>query len=138
MLDLSHPEAASVNDGIHPERCSPSYTSVDRAAEKIVLLVKRTQLTKLDLESAYHMIPVHPANRRLLGIRWKGKVWLDSALFFGLRSAPILFNMMADCLQWILENRCGSSGESSCNIFHYLDNFLFVGPFESTVCSQML
>ena len=112
ILDLSHPEAASVNDGIDPEISSLSYTSVDQAAKKIVLLGKGTQLAKLDLESTYRMIPDLPADRRLLCMRWKGKVWLDTALPFGLRSAPIVFNVMADCLQWIFKNRCGSSRES--------------------------
>ena len=28
-------------------------------------------LTKIDIESAYHIMPVHPEDRNLLGMEWK-------------------------------------------------------------------
>ena len=132
ILDLSHPENYSVNDGIDPELCSLSYTSVDHAAKMIVAQGKGALLAKLDLESAYRMIPVHPVDRPLLGMRWGGKVWLDTTLPFGLRSAPKIFNVMADCLQWIFRNR-GADG-----VIHYLDDYLFVGPPASGACGRAL
>ena len=132
ILDLSHPENYSVNDVIDPELCSLSYTSVDHAARMIVAQGKGALLAKLDLESAYRMIPVHPEDRLLLGMKWKGKIWLDTALPFGLRSAPKIFNVMADCLQWIFRNR-GAEG-----VIHYLDDYLFVGPPASRACGRTL
>ena len=41
---------------------------------------------------------------------------------FGLRSAPKIFNAVADALHWHLE-RCGI-----VNLHHYLDDFILVGP----------
>ena len=132
ILDLSHPEDRSVNDGITPELCSLSYTSVDDAARMVMEEGRGALLAKLDLESAYRMIPVHPADRPLLGMEWKGKVWLDTTLPFGLRSAPKLFNMMADCLQWIFQKH------GIGKVIHYLDDYLFVGPPSSRVCGRAL
>lgn len=100
ILDLSHPDGRSVNDGIDQDLCSLTYSSVDQAAQCVVALGRGAQLAKLDLESAYRMIPIHPDDRHLLGMRWKNKVWIDTALPFGLRSAPKVFNVMADCLHW--------------------------------------
>ena len=40
-------------------------------------------LAKFDLESAYHMVPVHPQDRLLLGMVWKGQRYADGALPFG-------------------------------------------------------
>ena len=45
---------------------------------------------------------------------------MDKCLLFGLRSAPFLFNMVADALEWIL---CYHFHQQHC--FHYLDDFFF-------------
>ena len=47
-----------------------------------------TLLAKIDIKSAYHIIPVHPADRHQLGMSWKGGIYVDTTLPFGLRSAP--------------------------------------------------
>ena len=36
IVDLSHPRKQSVNDGIEPELCSLSYTSVDEAVQRVI------------------------------------------------------------------------------------------------------
>jgi len=47
-----------------------------------------TLLAKVDLEHAYRNIPIHRDDRLLLAMRWRGKLYLDTVLPFGLRSAP--------------------------------------------------
>ena len=47
-------------------------------------------------------------------------MFVDSALPFGLCSAPKFFNAIADALQWLIEQE-GTEG-----ILHYLDDFLIV------------
>ena len=110
ILDLSHPEGRSVNDGIEPELCSLSYSSVDEAVRLIREKGTGAQLAKLDLESAYRMIPVHPDDRLLLGMEWKGQLFVDTALPFGLRSAPKVFIAVADALMWIFRKYGGVQG----------------------------
>ena len=44
-------------------------------------------VSKLDLESIYRIIPVHPQDRHLLGMQFDGKLYVDVVLPFGLRSA---------------------------------------------------
>ena len=51
------------------------------------------------------MVPVHPQDRPLLGVEWEGRVYVDTALPFGLRSAPKFFNAVADVLEWIVRHR---------------------------------
>ena len=48
------------------------------------------------------MVPVHADDHRLLGIRWLNKVFVDTALPFGLCSAPKLFLAFANALAWVL------------------------------------
>ena len=40
-------------------------------------------LAKLDIKSAYHLVPVHPGDRYLLGLQWEGETYADTCLPFG-------------------------------------------------------
>jgi hypothetical protein len=75
----------------------------------------------LDIQSAYRIIPVHPDDRSLLGMRWQGAICLDAALAFGLRSPPKIFSAAADALLWIIFKK------GATEAIHYLDDFYFVG-----------
>ena len=132
IVDLSHPARNSVNDGIELQLCTLSYTSVDEAVTLILGKGRGTQLAKLDLESAYRIIPVHPDDRSLLGMEWKGSWYVDTVLPFGLRSAPKIFTAVADALMWIMAKHGVQS------VIHYLDDYLFVGDPDSQECAEAL
>ena len=132
IVDLSHPKGASINDGISPTLCSLSYASVDDAADTILKLDRGTKLAKLDIQAAYRIVPVHPGDRWLLGMRWKEQVYIDTVLPFGLRSAPKVFNAIADALEWIMHKN------GIENSLHYLDDFLFLGKAEGGECNEAL
>ena len=90
----------SVNDGIKQRLCSMSYITVDTVAKELASLGLGALMAKLDIEAAYRLVPVHPDERPLLAVRWKGEVFCDTMLPFGLRSAPKIFNAVADALEW--------------------------------------
>lgn len=128
ILDLSSPRGAGVNDGIDRQLCSLRYAGIGDAARRVVQMGKGTLLAKMDLQSAYRIVPVHPDDRHLLGMRWNGSVCLDTALPFGLRSAPKLFSAVADALLWVMFSRGVTTG------LHYLDDFLFFGQQGTLEC----
>ena len=130
--DLSSPKGASVNDGILADYSSLSYVSVDQVIQEIVALGPGTLLAKLDIRSAYRIVLVHNDDRRLLGLTWNGGVYVDSTLPFGLRSAPKIFNVVADALQWATQN-----GKDH-RIYHYLDDFICIGAPSSKGCRRAL
>ena len=99
IIDLSHPEGGSVNDGISSQWSSLAYVSIDHVVQAILRLGQGTQLAKIDIRSAYRLIPVHPHDRLLLGMRWRGQDYIDAVLPFGLWSAPKIFNAVADSLR---------------------------------------
>ena len=132
IVDLSHPKGHSVNDGVDPGLCSLTYASVDAAAAMVLAVGRGAVLAKLDIASAYRIVPVHPDDRPLLGMRWNGSLYVDTALPFGLRSAPKLFTAVADGLEWILKDNGG------CSSIHYLDDYLFVGTPGSGECRESL
>ena len=130
ITDLSFPPGQSVNDGIDPSLCSLVYTTVDEVAAQAAALGRGALLAKVDIEAAYRLIPVHPQDRVLQGMRWKGMIYVDPMLPFGLRSAPKIFNAVADALHWHLV-QLGIS-----YLFHSLDDYIMVAPPHSHLCQM--
>ena len=71
-------------------------------------------------------------DRHLLGMKWDGEVYLDSALLFGLRSAPIIFTALANGLLWIMIN------QGIRAVLHYLDDYLLLGDPGTSECADAL
>ena len=132
ITDLSFPKGRSVNDLIDPRLCSLSYITVEEVARKAMSLGPGSLMAKIDIRSAYRLIPIHPADRYFLGMIWDDMLYVDGMLPFGLCSAPKIFTAWADALEWCI----GQQGVE--HIFHYLDDFIVLGPPDSTVCKQYL
>ena len=109
-----------MNDTIEPTLCSLKYAAIDQAIALIRLVGQGAVLAKMDLKSAYRMVPIHPPDQPLLVISRQGTTHMDTALPFGLRSAPKIFSAVADTLAWAMVCN-GLSGA-----LHYLDDFLLV------------
>ena len=80
IVKLSSPSALSINDGIDHIQSSLHYSGLNEALAMINRLGKGSLLAKLDIKNAYRLIPVHPDDRPLLGMKWDGDVFLDAAL----------------------------------------------------------
>ena len=132
ILDLSSPHGQSVNDGIDPEKCSLRYASIDQAIHLCRSMGDAPLLSKLDIKSAYRIVPVHPDDRHLLGMHWQGTTYIDTALPFGLRSEPKVFSAVADALLWAMHQEGVTHG------LHYLDDFLFVDRASTKVGESQL
>ncbi len=132
ILDLSSPQGHSVNDGIQESLCSLSYVSVDDAVYAVREKGRGALLAKVDIRSAYRIVPVHQEDWWLLGMLWEGAMYIDTALPFGLQSAPKFFNAVADAVEWIAKQ------QGVGTIMHYLDDFLIVGVPGTGECSAQL
>ena len=132
ILDLSSPHGSSVNDGISKERCSLAYVSIDEIAKQVVELGRGARMAKMDIKSAYRLVPVHPQDRLLLGMWWNNRIFVDNMLPFGLRSAPKIFTAIADALEWVIKQR------GVAQVYHYLDDFVTLGEPEKDTCAHNL
>ena len=131
IVDLSSPRGRSMNDGISLDLSSLLYASVDYTVDVIIMLRRSALLEKFDLSCAYPMVKVHPDDQPLLGFAFQGNVYMDRSMPFGLRSAPKIFDALADFLAWLLyHNRVPY-------IVHYLDDFLTMAPSGSGLASSM-
>ena len=132
ILDLSSPHGQSVNDGIDKELCSLRYIRVNDITDKLSTIGPGTQMTKVDIESAHRLVPVHPNDRHLLGMEWRGSIYIDTMLPFGLRSAPKVFNAVADAIEWMLK------AKGVTHLAHYLDDFILIGKAGTSECQRNL
>ena len=86
-------------------------------------------MAKFDVESAYRNVTMHPDEHYLFGMRWREFFFVDLELPFGLRSAPFIFNSIADMVEWMLK-----VNYSIRYLLHYFDDFLSLGPAGSSDC----
>jgi hypothetical protein len=84
ILDLSHPEGFSVNDGIRREECSLTYLKLDEVALTILRLRRGGLMAKRYIG--------HVLGRRSV---------LNVTLSFGLLSVPKFFTARADGVCWV-------------------------------------
>ena len=132
IVNLSSPKSISVNDGINQQLCPLQYIGVDAAVQIILRLGKSCMLAKLDLKDASRVIPVHPEDRCLLGMKGQGDLVLDTAFPSGLRLAPKIFSAVADGLLWAMV--CNGIQEG----IHYLDDFLLAGKADTLEFASLL
>ena len=121
IVDLSHPERRSVNDGISTNWCSLKYMRVEDVAERLLQLGLGAQMAKMDVKSAYRIVPVRPADGHILAMQWDDQIFVEAALSFGLRSAPKIFNALADTIEWMARKH------RVIDVWHYLDDFIVCG-----------
>ncbi len=90
ITDLSSPDGGSVNDGINSERCSMDYTTVDQVVARAVSLGKGVLLAKIDIKSAYRLMPICPRDHLYLDMQWKEAIYLDGVqhMFHYLHDRP--------------------------------------------------
>ena len=78
------------------------------------------------------VVPVHPVDRHLLATAWRGKLFVDGALPFGLRTAPKIFTALADALKYIIKQHGVE------HLWHYLDDYITVGKPGCQKCATNL
>ena len=76
IVDLSFPKGHSINDGIPKHLCSLKYISIDDAVQEILAHGRGAILAKIDIKSAFRLIPVHPSDRHLLGMNWNNALYI--------------------------------------------------------------
>ena len=73
-----------------------------------------------------------PQDPPLQAMRWEGKTYIDPMLPFGLRSAPKIFNALADALNWHLQQA------GIPLIRHYLDDYIIISHPDIATCKQFI
>lgn len=122
--DASRPHGEALND-LSPLEIKQRFQSVSDAAD---LLTPNCFLAKLDLQSAYRSVMIHPSNHPATGLHWKfpghpnPTYMYDSRLPFGSRRSPGIFHRLTQAVRRMMKRRGFSA------LVVYLDDFLIVAP----------
>ena len=123
IVDMSFPKIVG-GDSINSQIVVATFTleSFDHATDLVRRFGRGCFLIKFDVEAAYKQIPVREEDRALLGFIWRGQIYYDRTLPFGLRSSCRLWDMYASALHYFFRT------ELDVHCVHYIDDFLFVIP----------
>ncbi|XP_073685379.1 uncharacterized protein [Garra rufa] len=136
IIDLSSPHNSpfpSINSLIPLEEFSLHYHDVDQATTLIKKAGRGAWLAKVDITSAFKVMPIHPDFWHLFGIRWKNEFYFAVRLTFGCGSSPKIFNTLLEAICWILSNNYNLP-----YLIHLLDNFLIISPPDSVPAAHLL
>ena len=121
--DWSRPDNLAVNHYASLDPCK--YDSLQDALK---LMKKGYFMAKVDLESAYHSVRIHPDDYNTTGIKFKfpGKesstYMYDTRLPFGARKSPGIFNPITQAVKRMMISRGFKL------MIVYLDDWLILGP----------
>ncbi|XP_069108938.1 uncharacterized protein [Argopecten irradians] len=130
---LSYPEGSSINDGIASEDTYVKYQTVSDAIGLIKYFGKGALMAKTDIENAFRILPIHPHDYSLLGMKIGQNFYYDKVLPMGCSISCRLFEEFSTSLQWIVQHKLQGVG-----VAHILDDFLFVAPNNSDKCQTDL
>lgn len=89
-------------------------------------------VARLDIKSAFRLLPINPSDFDLLGFKVLDKVYIDMCLPFGCASSCAKFEKFSSFLEWALREQSGSS-----NVIHYLDDFSLAGRPGTLNCTTL-
>lgn len=96
-------------------------------------LGKKCKLFKMDIKSAFRLLPVSPDDFDQLGFMFDEGFYVDKCVPFGCSISCNLFNRFADSLAHIIKFNAKTS-----NLMHYLDDFLGGGEANTSKCEQLM
>lgn len=130
--DLSFPTGQSVNDLIPQDLTSVVYEDFDHVASLVVAAGKGALIAKVDIQSAFRILPIHSDDRHLFGFKWRGAFYFDNCLPLGCSLSCALIESFLPLLYALYLQNVFSS------MSHILDDFIFIGPHDTSQCQWQL
>ena len=130
---LSYPLGSSVNDYIDRQHCSVQYTSFDEAVHMVQDLGQNCLLFKMDIRSAFRLLPLAVSEFDQLGFKFKGQYYVEKCLPFGCSASCKKWELYATFLEFLVRKKAKSK-----NLLHYLDDFLGGGKSGTNDCLHLM
>ena len=122
-----------MNDFIDPSLTSVNYSNFDSVVNIIQNLGRGSLFGKMDIKSAFRLLPCHPGDFDLLCFKFQDHYYVDKRMPMGCSISCSTFENFSTFLQFELKRRTTSQ-----NIDHYLDDFFFAGSPSSNSCQYLM
>ena len=129
---LSYPKGSSVNDGISPEFSRVHYATIADAIRHIRAVGTGCFLSKTDIKNAFRIIPVHPTDYNLLGLKWRDQYYFDKCMPMGCSSSCRTFELFSSALEWVAQNKLHIN-----HVIHLLEDFFIIAASQE-ICQRHL
>lgn len=126
VIVLSAPRTSlfsSINSLIPLEEYSLHYHDVDHAISMIKKVGHGAWLSKVNITSAFKVMPIHPDLWHLFGVCRCEKFYFAVCLTFGCKSSPKNFDTLSEAVCWILSNNYAIP-----YLIHLFNDFLIISP----------
>lgn len=130
---MSYPPSNSVNDFIDSKFTSVQYSSFDNAVSIVKKLGYNAIIAKMDIKSAFRLLPCYPGDFNLLGFKIGSEFYIDKCMPMGCSISCSIFEKCSTFLHWLTQHEAGSS-----DLDHYLDDFFFAGLAETSDCQNLM
>ena len=124
ITDLSQPSGMSVNEFIPQSESAVSYPTVQSAIDIIIQLSNQRKipiLSKVDVKSAFRLLPLSPDQFLLVGLSFEGMYYIDKFLPMGASSSCKIYQQFSDAISLIAQKDFGIK-----HIQNYLDDYLII------------
>ena len=132
ITHLSFPPESSINSHIDNQFTSVKYTSFDQVIHAILTIGRGAFLGKMDIKSAFRLIPIRPQDFHLLGFYFEDNFYIDKCLPFGCSVSCNTFEKFSTFLEWLIRTITETQ-----TIHHYLDDYIFISSTENTTLGLM-
>lgn len=133
IQDLSFPKGCAINDLIPNHLTGVSYEDFEHVLRLISQAGEAALVAKVDTQSAFRILPMHPSCVHLFGFVFRGEFYVDKCLPMGCSYSCALFEQFSTTLQQVLLFRFHFH-----SMLHILDDFMFIAPAGSPLCKQQL
>lgn len=133
ITHLSYPPSNSVNDFIDTKFSTVQYSSFDKAISIVEKLGQNALIAKMDIKSAFRLLPVYPGDFNLLGFKIDSDYFIDKCMPMGCSISCSTFETFSTFLHWLTTKESNSE-----NLDHYLDDFFFAGTANSNDCQSLM
>ena len=90
-------------------------------------LGKGALMAKADIESAFRLLPIHPEDFCLIGMKIGDLLFVDKSLPMGASCSPAHFETFSTFVEWVVKLESNSE-----NVVHYCDDFLLCGTSDES------
>jgi hypothetical protein len=109
------------------------YSSFDKAISIVKKLEKNALIAKMDIKSAFRLLPVYPGDFNLLGFKIDSDYFIDKCMPMGCSISCSTFENFSTFLHWLTTKESNSG-----NLDQYLDDFFFAGKANSNDCQSLM